>query len=370
MQLALAYGSRGLGQTWPNPSVGCLIVKDGKLVARGRTGTGGRPHAESIAIEKAQQQAAGSTAYVTLEPCAHTGKTPPCTDLLAASRVARVVTPLSDPDSRVSGRGHKRLREAGVEVACGCLEREAVESHLGFLLRLRLSRPMVTLKLAHSLDGRVATSTGQSKWISGPASRRVVHSMRASHDAVMVGKGTALADDPELTPRDAGVRHVPVRIVLDSALESHPSCKLGRSVGQGPVWICHGSSAPVDRAAVWRSAGAETIQCRDGSTGGLDPGDVMSKLAQRGLTRVYCEGGPTLAASLLSAGLVDRLICFAAGLALGATGKAMIGPLDCPEIASAPRFILQRQARVGEDVMEVWTRPLHTELLHGIREFC
>ena len=365
MRLALSYGERGLGRTWPNPSVGCLIVRDGVPIARGATGNGGRPHAESVALNRAGSRSSDATAYVTLEPCSHTGETGPCTELLIGSGIARVVAPFDDPDERVSGKGHDSLRQAGIKVETGCLEREAMHSHLGFLLRVLHGRPMISLKLAHSLDGMVATGAGESKWISGPASRRLVHVLRARHDAVLVGRGTALSDNPRLTPRGIGVSNLPVRIVLDTNLTTPADSQLGMSAPTGPVWMCHGTAAPELRRDAWRATGAETIECGSSQCGRLDLADVMARLAARGLTRVFCEGGPALATSLVRDGLVDRLHGFAAGIALGSDAQAMFGHLECANIRDAHKFELRHQRRVGDDVMCVWSRPIASYGFHG-----
>ena len=369
MRLALSFGERGLGRTWPNPSVACHIVSNSRIIARGRTEIGGRPHAESIALGRARDQSDGATAYVTLEPCSHTGKTGPCAELLANSGIARVVTPLSDPDERVSGTGHRLLRKAGVRVESGCLEEGAIRSHLGFLLRAVHGRPMVALKLAHSLDGRVATGTGESKWITGSASRRLVHVMRSRHDAVMVGRGTALSDDPRLTPRGIGADHLPVRIVLDTNLSAPVDSNLGNSARDGPVWICHGADAPESGRDAWREAGAETIECGAARISGLDLAIVMKHLAERGLTRIFCEGGPRLASSLIRGGLVDRFISFSSGTVLGSDAMPMFDQLNCRNIADAFRFTLQQQIRVDGDVMSVWSQPIASYGFRN-RRFC
>ena len=222
MAHALALGQRGLGRTWPNPAVGCVIVHGGRVVGRGWTQPGGRPHAEVRALAQAGSAARGATAYVTLEPCAHHGHTGPCAEALIAAGVARVVTALQDPDPRVSGRGHAMLRAAGVAVTEGVLEPEARAVNAGFLKRVCHGLPLVTLKLATTLDGRIATASGESRWITGPEARRAVHALRLVHDAVLVGAGTARADDPDLTVRDLGATHQPVRIVIDSRLEHAP----------------------------------------------------------------------------------------------------------------------------------------------------
>ena len=244
MQAALALGRRGLGSTWPNPSVGCVLVRDGRVVGRGTTAPGGRPHAEAVALAMAGPAARGATAYVTLEPCSHHGQTPPCADALVAAGVARVVIAGNDPDPRVDGAGIARLRAAGVEVLTGLLTPEADAQQAGFLDRIRSGRPMVTLKLATTLDGRIATRTGASQWITGPDARRAAHALRGRHDAVMVGIGTVLADDPDLTCRIPGFRRTPiVRIVLDSTLRTPPTARLVTTAADQPTWIIHGSDA-------------------------------------------------------------------------------------------------------------------------------
>ncbi|MEO0719915.1 MAG: bifunctional diaminohydroxyphosphoribosylaminopyrimidine deaminase/5-amino-6-(5-phosphoribosylamino)uracil reductase RibD, partial [Pseudomonadota bacterium] len=245
MRAALDLARRGLGRTWPNPAVGCVIVKDGELVSRGWTQPGGRPHAEVEALARAGSSAQGATVYVTLEPCAHHGVTPPCSEALVSAGVARVVTAFEDPDPRVAGRGHDLLRAAGIEVTTGLMETEARNVNAGYLMRRDKGRPFLTLKLASTLDGRIATSAGESKWITGEESRRRVHLLRASHDAILVGAGTARADDPGLDVRLPGLEmRSPVRIVADSRLSLPMESQLAQSTPQRPLWMLHGSEAP------------------------------------------------------------------------------------------------------------------------------
>ncbi len=356
MALALSLGRRGMGLCWPNPAVGCVIVKDGRIVGRGWTHPGGRPHAEVVALAQAGGAARGATAYVSLEPCAHHGKTPPCADALVGAGVARVVTALVDPDPRVADGGHRILRAAGVAVTTGVLADQARADHCGFLLNRTEGRPMVTLKLASSFDGRIATAAGDSQWITGPEARHRVHAMRACHDAVMVGGGTARADDPQLTVRGMGRRQNPVRVVcsrrLDLPLEGH----LARTAKDVPVWICHGEDAAPDRAAAWRMRGAQLFPVALGGARQLDPLAVLQVLAAQGLTRVFCEGGGALAASFLQAGLVDQLVGFTAGLAIGAEGTPSLGALGLDRLAEAPRFDLVEATVIGGDVMHRWVR--------------
>ena len=355
MALALTLGARGLGRTWPNPAVGCVIVRDGVVVGRGRTAPGGRPHAEPQALAQAGALARGATAYVTLEPCAHHGKTPPCAEALVAAGIARVVTALTDPDPRVAGGGHARLRAAGIAVTTGVLAAQARQANIGFLLRITESRPFLTLKLATSLDGRIATATGESRWITGPEARARVHLMRAQHDAVMVGAGTARADDPELTVRGLGIAHQPVRIIAAARLDLPATGRLAASVPQAPLWLVHGPGVPDPARAHWTQLGATLVETATTSAG-IDPLALMQTLAARGLTRVLCEGGGQFAASLLAANLVDRIEAFGAGLMLGADARPAVGDLHLHRLAAANRFQLAATETLGPDVLTRWDR--------------
>ncbi len=355
MALALSLGRRGQGQVWPNPAVGCVIVQGDRIVGRGWTQEGGRPHAETVALEQAGRMAQGATAYVTLEPCAHHGATPPCAEALAAAGVARVVVAAGDPDSRVNGQGIDILRAAGVTVDTGVLEAEAAADHAGFFLRVREGRPFVTLKLAASFDGRIATATGESRWITGPGARRLVHALRARHDAVLVGGGTARADDPSLTVRDLGVARQPVRVVLSRRLDLPLTGTLARTAGEVPLWLIHGSDAEPALVDAWEGLGAKliTVPVRNRH---LDVAAAMQGLGRAGLTRVFCEGGGALAASLLGAGLVDELVGFTAGLAIGAEGWPSLAAMGLDRLAGAPRFRLVEIRAVEGDAMHRWLR--------------
>ncbi|WP_449042969.1 bifunctional diaminohydroxyphosphoribosylaminopyrimidine deaminase/5-amino-6-(5-phosphoribosylamino)uracil reductase RibD [Paracoccus sp. (in: a-proteobacteria)] len=322
MDHALRLARRGLGNVWPNPAVGCVIVAAGLVVGRGWTQPGGRPHAERMALDAAGKATRGATAYVTLEPCAHHGRAPPCADALVAAGVARVVSALTDPDPRVAGRGHARLRAAGIEVVEGVRSAPAAELQRGFLSRVTLGRPMVTLKLATSFDGRIATAAGESRWITGEAARRHVHLLRLAHDAVMVGAGTARADLPALNVRGFGPVRQPVRVVIANApIPVLPP----EGPDHGPLWVLPG---PVDEA--------------------------LAELGRRGLTRVFCEGGGQLAAALLAAGLVDELVGYTAGVVLGGDGRAAVAPLGLGALAEAPRFRLAETRALGGDVFHRW----------------
>ena len=352
MALALQLGRRGMGRVWPNPAVGCVIVKHGLIIGRGWTQDGGRPHAEVVALTQAGDAARGATVYVTLEPCAHHGKTPPCAEALIAAGVSRVVVALGDPDPRVAGRGIAMLQQAGVAVQIGVLADQARADHAGFLSRLTQNRPFVTLKLAGTLDGRIATASGESKWITGPLARRAVHMMRARHDAVMVGAGTVRADDPALTVRGLGINRQPVRIVVSRAAKLPTSSRLAQTARDVPVWLCHGAEADV---SAWVAQGAVSLSCAV-RAGQVDPEAAMQALAQAGITRVFCEGGGMLAASLLGAGLVDDLVVMTAGRAIGAEGTPSLAAMGIGRLADAPRFGLHDLARLGDDVMTHWRR--------------
>jgi diaminohydroxyphosphoribosylaminopyrimidine deaminase/5-amino-6-(5-phosphoribosylamino)uracil reductase len=353
MALALGLGRRGLGHVWPNPAVGCVIVRLGQVVGRGVTAPGGRPHAETVALQRAGERARGATAYVTLEPCAHHGRTPPCAEALVAAGVARVVTAIEDPDPRVSGRGHGALRAAGVEVGTGVLAEAARRDQAGFLSRVERGRPWVTLKVATSFDGRIATSSGESRWITGAAARRLVHAERLRHDAVLVGGGTARADDPGLGVRGLGRVRQPVRIVASRRLDLPRGGRLAQGQGAGPLWLVHGQ-APAAARAAWPDA--RLLEVPEAGAG-LDPAAMLAALGAAGLTRVFCEGGGRLAAALLGGGLVDRLVGVTAGLALGAGGTPSIGPLPMAALAEVPRFHLAETEAVGGDVLHCWDRP-------------
>ncbi len=352
MRAAMALARRGLGTVWPNPAVGCVIVADGRVVGRGWTQPSGRPHAETEALARAGARARGGTAYVSLEPCAHWGRTPPCADALIAAGIRRVVAALEDPDRRVAGRGLRRLAAAGVAVECGLCAEEAAEINAGFLCRVRRGRPLVSLKLATSLDGRIATAAGESRWITGPAARAYVHGLRARYDAVMIGTGTALADDPELTCRLPGLAgRSPVRVVLDRQLRLPLGARVIAGAGQVPTWILTLPEADPARRAALAASGVTLIDVPPDPAGGLDLAAALAALAARGLTRLLVEGGARLAAALLRAGLVDRVLWLHAPLLLGGDGVPAVAELNLAALADGPRFEPLSVERVGTDVL-------------------
>ena len=355
MALALTLGRRGLGNCAPNPAVGCVIVQGGRIVGRGWTQPGGRPHAETVALAQAGAAAHSADVYVTLEPCAHHGQTPPCAQALIEAGVARVFVATEDSDDRVRGQGLDMLRAAGISVEVGVLEQEARTDHAGFLRRVEQVRPFVTLKLASSFDGRIATGTGESKWITGPLARRMVHAMRARHDAVMIGGGTARKDDPSLTVRDIGVTTQPVRVVVSRRLDVPLMGQLARTAHASPVILCHGSDADPALMQTWNGLGAKLLSCAVAG-GQLAPVDILRQLALHGLTRVFCEGGSALAASLVEADLVDEIAGFTAGVVIGAEGLPSIGALGVSRLAAARRYELISTQPVGPDVLHMWRR--------------
>lgn len=355
MALALSLGRRGQGNVWPNPAVGCVVVKSGRIVGRGWTAAGGRPHAETQALAQAGAAARGAEVFVTLEPCAHQGQTPPCAQALIGAQVARVVIAIGDSDPRVDGRGIAMLRAAGVKVDTGILEETARTDHAGFIACTDLGRPMITLKLASSLDGRIATATGESQWITGAPARRAVHAMRARHDAVMVGGGTARHDNPSLTVRDLGVDRQPTRIVLSRRLDLPLTGNLARTAAECPLILCHGADPDRLLHQTWSDLGATLVPCNV-AAGQIDIHDALRKLAALGLTRIFCEGGSALASSLIQADLVDQLIGFSAGIVIGAEGLPAIGAMGLDALSRAPRYRLVRSQPVGPDLMHVWAR--------------
>lgn len=363
MRAAIAMAARGAGRTWPNPSVGCVIVRDGHIIAAGRTADGGRPHAETAALAMAGAAAAAATAYVTLEPCAHHGQTPPCADALAAAGIARVVIACTDPDPRVNGQGIAVLRAAGIAVLSGVLAAQAEPVLRPFFMRLA-GRPMLTLKLAATLDGRIATAGGESRWITGPEARAAVHRLRGQHDAVMVGSGTALADDPDLTCRLPGFAGRGVRVLWDSRARLPHTHRLA-DTANAATWLLHGPGAPADHLARLRGQGVELIEIpaapgNAATAAGLDPHAALAALAARGLTSVLAECGGRLAASLLAADLVDRLIWFSAPAAMGGDGVPALAPMGVAAVATMPRFTPLAVQRLGDDLCQVLERRRET----------
>ena len=357
MRAALALARRGLGNAWPNPAVGCVLVKEGRVIGRGWTQPGGRPHAETEALRRAGDAALGATAYVTLEPCSHHGRTPPCCEALAEAGIARVVMAMRDPDPRVNGRGLAMLRGAGIVVEEGLLEAEARALNAGFFRRIQAGMPVVTLKLASTLDGRIATASGESRWITGEAARREVHALRARHDAILVGSGTVLADDPDLTCRIPGMERVPMlRVVADARLRTPPAARLVQGAGVAPVLIITAPGHPPAAQAPFMAAGADIVTVPAHAAGGLDLPSLLRALGRRGVTRVLAEGGAGLAAALLRQGLVDRLIWFHAPAVMGGDGHPALEGLRLAALSAMPRFRRTAQRALGDDMLSEFER--------------
>ena len=358
MRAALALARRGLGAVWPNPAVGCVIVNEGRVVGRGWTQPGGRPHGETEALRRAGESARGATAYVSLEPCCHWGRTPPCTDALIAAGVRRVVITIEDPDPRVAGGGLHRLRAAGLEVATGLCATDAAEVNAGFFCRIRLGRPLVTLKLATSLDGRIATQRGESQWITGPPARERAHSLRATHDAIMVGTGTVIADNPQLTCRLPGLGHrSPVRVVIDRYLRIPPTMRLITTAREVPTWVITLPSADAARRNALLDSGVSLIDGEADDQGRIDLAAALMALGERGITRLLVEGGGHLAATLARSRLIDRLTWVHAPLVIGGDGMPAIAELGLEALADAPDFERVSTELVGDDVLTVFRAP-------------
>jgi len=349
MGAALALARRGLGNTWPNPAVGCILVKDGQVIGRGWTQPGGRPHAETEALARAGAAARGATAYVTLEPCSHWGRTPPCCEALIKAGIARVVVATGDPDPRVDGRGLARLRDAGVMVELGLGGPEAQALNAGFARRITAGRPIVTLKLASTLDGRIATASGESQWITGPEARRAAHALRARHDAILVGSGTVLADDPDLTCRLPGMAAVPIaRVIADARLRTPLAARLVRTARATPTWIATRTGQRPTALAPYLEAGVEILPVPRARPG-LDLAALLAALAQRGITRLMVEGGAGLAAALIRADLVDAISWFHAPGVIGGDGLAAIQPLPLLALSAMPRYRRVGSRPLGAD---------------------
>lgn len=353
MKLALRYGRRGLGRVAPNPAVGCVLVKNDHIVGRGWTQDGGRPHAEVMAIEDAGGKAYQSTAYVTLEPCSHHGQTPPCCEALIEHGIARVVVAMTDPDERVNGAGVEKLRAAGIDVVTDICEEEALNANLGFVLSKTINRPKVTLKLATTLDGKVATRTGSSKWITGVDARRYGHMLRATNDAILVGVGTALADDPRLDCRLAGLNaRSPIRIVADSRLRLPLTSELVRSADEVPLWIVTAPENKSERIQAFEDLGVKVIVTGGDEVGYPDMKQALAELSELGITRLLVEGGSHLQASLVKGGLVDQIYWFRASKIIGGDGIPALQSIGLTDVSEAPVLDLVERRQLGNDHVE------------------
>ena len=358
MSLALALGRRGLGNTWPNPAVGAVVVgREGcapVILGRGWTQPGGRPHAETEALRRAGAAARGATMYVTLEPCSHHGRTPPCADAIIAAEITRVVSAMDDPNPEVAGAGHARLRAAGIAVEVGLGADEARRAHAGHIRRVTDGRPHVTLKLALSADGKAGLVGRRPAVITGEAVRARVHRMRAMNDAILIGIGTALADDPQLTCRLPGMeRFSPVRVVLDAHLRLRPGSQLVTTARATRVWVVAAPDASPEAAQALQNLGVEVLHV-PAQDGRLDLAAVLALLAGRGITRLMVEGGPTVAAALVAADLVDEAILFHSGKTIGPGGIDALEGLPLETLAR--RLTSRGRAPIGDDSVEFFAR--------------
>jgi diaminohydroxyphosphoribosylaminopyrimidine deaminase / 5-amino-6-(5-phosphoribosylamino)uracil reductase len=360
MELALALGARGLGRTWPNPAVGAVVVRhqpDGPLIiGRGWTQPGGRPHAETEALARAGASARGATLYVTLEPCSHYGRTPPCADAVIDAGIAAVVSALEDPNPQVAGAGHRRLAAAGIAVRIGTLAKEARRAHAGHIRRTREGRPHVMVKLAVSADGKVGLAGRRPVPITGEAARARVHRLRAMHDAVLTGIGTVAADDPLLTCRLPGMaQRSPVRVVLDTQLRLAPLARLVTSASEVPLWILAGEQAEPERERTLLARGAEVMRVRT-ADGMLDLKAALEAIAGRGITRLLVEGGPILAAALLRADLIDEAALLRSAKIIGPEGIDALEGLPLEALTRSAKLVEIGSEPVGEDTIALFAR--------------
>jgi diaminohydroxyphosphoribosylaminopyrimidine deaminase/5-amino-6-(5-phosphoribosylamino)uracil reductase len=359
MQLALTLGRRGQGRSWPNPAVGAVVVNDGVIVGRGWTQPGGRPHAEPEALMRAGEAARGATLYVTLEPCSHFGRSPPCADAVIAAGIARVVSAVEDPNPEVAGQGHARLRAAGIVVDVGLGATEAARDHAGHFRRIRDKRPHVILKLAVSSDDKIGAAGRKPVAITGEAANARVHLLRAQCDAVLVGIGTVRADDPLLTCRLPGMEaQSPVRVVLDRALRISGTSRLVHSARETPLWVMTSSLSEAPAAMKLGAAGAQVIRV-DTTTApppGLDLLAVLHALAEKGITRLLVEGGARVASSFVAAGLVDEIWLLRGPDAVGADGVAAMDALPMTSITQSPTFEQRASETLQNDTLTIYER--------------
>lgn len=345
MAQALRLAERGMYTTTPNPRVGCILVKDGEVVGEGWHARAGEPHAEPLALAAAGTAARGATAYVTLEPCSHHGRTPPCADALIAAGVARVVAAMADPNPLVSGEGLAKLNAAGIATACGLLESEARELNVGFVARMTRGRPWLRLKAAASLDGKTALNNGVSQWITGPDSRRDGHRWRARACAILTGIGTVKDDDPQLNVRDVETPRQPLRVVVDSKLETPLSAKILRG---GNVLVA-GAVADAGKIAGLQAAGAEVF-IQPNAAGKVDLAALLNELGRRGINEVHAEAGFKLNGSLLREGLVDELLLYLAPCLVGHEASGLFNLPELSSLEGKRRLAIRDLRQVGADI--------------------
>ena len=358
MRLALSLARRGLGNVWPNPAVGCVIVSKGQIVGRGWTMPGGRPHAEVVALKQAGGLARGGEVYVTLEPCCHEGKTGPCAEALVSAGIKKIYISTLDPDPRVNGKGVLFLKKNKISTSVGLLEKEAIRLNLGFFLKISQGRPLVTMKTASTLDGKIALGNGLSKWITNESARGFSHLFRYIHDAVAVGSGTVLADNPELTCRLPGITNCnKPRIILDRRLRTADDSNLANSARETPVWIVTSDTHKKHKFKKLEEKGVKIILSPLSGEPKTDLINILKHLGKLGLTRLLFEPGSQLGAALLTAGLVDQLVVFRSSSIAGNDGVGMIGNLYLSEISNMPKMVRSYGLEIEENYLEVFERP-------------
>ncbi|MCB1680657.1 MAG: bifunctional diaminohydroxyphosphoribosylaminopyrimidine deaminase/5-amino-6-(5-phosphoribosylamino)uracil reductase RibD [Rhodospirillales bacterium] len=348
MLAALHMARRGLGRVWPNPSVGCVIIKDGRMVGTARTANGGRPHAETLALQQAGQEAKGAVVYVTLEPCAHEGATPPCVDALIRAEVKRVVIGTVDPDPRTAGKGIKKLQEAGIETALGILEEECWQINQGFFLRITEHRPLIALKAACTQSGQLSPREG--RWISGREALNHVHLERSKYDAILIGIGTALADDPMLTVRLPGLSHQPVRVVLDSGLRLRLESRLVKSAKTVPLWVIYAEADGIREKALQE----QEVKLFKTTRHSLK--EVVKRLAEEGITRLLVEGGPTIHGAFMKEGLCDQMSVYRSQEMSEGRGEALFAPPALESYRKKQGLALLKTRRIEQDLLEIYSR--------------
>ncbi len=357
MEAALNLGERSLGLAAPNPSVGAILVKDGVVVGRAATAPGGRPHAERLAIAEAGEAARGATLFVTLEPCSHFGATPPCAEAVAEAGIARVVSAIEDPNPKVAGQGHARLRKAGIDVDVGLGAEQARRDHRGHILRVTEGRPCVTLKLAETADGFASGGLHDPRLrITGQVANLRVQIMRATHEAIMVGVGTALGDDPSLTVRLPGIERKPLRVVLDTHLRLPAHSRLATGASDLPTLVIAGPEATGEAARRLADLGVVVERVGLDADGHVDLRQVLALLSARGVTRVFSEGGPGVAARLIASGIADAVGMFTAERPFGRRGLPALSPEGRAALADARRYRLFQSSTYGTDILRLWER--------------
>jgi len=352
MSIALKLAEKTLGSVAPNPAVGCVIAKDGVVVGEGHTGIGGRPHAEVVALQSAKDSTHGATMYVTLEPCCHFGVTEPCTTEITRAGIKRVVIATIDPDTRVSGRGIKALKEAGIEVKQGIMQEEAEKLNIGFFTTRKLHRPFTACKIATTLDGKIATFTGDSKWITSENTRNWVHELRAKYDAIMIGSNTLINDDPLLTCRLPKLEdRSPIRLIIDSQEKLKEEHNIAKTADKVTTWVI------TNKEVEGKIKNIDYLEVNSNSAGKVCLKDTASKLVSEvGITRLLVEGGGTLITELLKCNLIDSLIICRSGKILGNDAIPFVGNLGIQSINNCYRFKKAEIIDFDEDIVEVWDR--------------